>query len=81
MRTPPDSTANGTGGPLLTVEAAADYLSIGRTNMYALIKAGHVTTVQIGHLRRVPTESLAAYTTRLAAEQTAAGKDTHGYAA
>jgi excisionase family DNA binding protein len=36
---------------LLTVEAAAKQLSIGRTTMYALIKAGHIATVRIGQLR------------------------------
>jgi len=57
---------------LLSVEAAADQLSIGRTTMYALIKAGHITTVRIGRLRRVPAEALTAYTARLIAEQDAA---------
>jgi len=60
------------GSTLLTVEAAAAQLSIGRTTMYALIKAGHITTIQIGHLRRIPTEALTAYTTRLITEQHAA---------
>jgi len=57
---------------LLSVEAAADQLSIGRTTMYALIKAGHITTVRIGRLRRVPAEALVAYTARLIAEQNVA---------
>jgi excisionase family DNA binding protein len=78
---PPPTTAQPTtttpaelapGWTLLTVEAAAEYLSIGRTTMYALIKSGHVTTVRIGRLRRVPAEALAAYTARLTAEQNAA---------
>lgn len=50
---------------LLTVEAAADRLSVGRTTMYALIKAGHITTVRVGRLRRVPADALTAYTRRL----------------
>ena len=53
---------------LLTVEAAARQLSIGRTNMYALIKAGHITTVRIGSLRRVPADALTAYVQRLTAD-------------
>jgi excisionase family DNA binding protein len=55
---------------LLTVEAAATHLSIGRTTMYALLKSGHITSIRIGRLRRVPAEALAAYTTRLTTEQT-----------
>jgi excisionase family DNA binding protein len=57
---------------LLTVEAAAKQLSIGRTTMYGLIKAGQITTVQVGHLRRVPTSALTAYVERLADAATAA---------
>ncbi|MEV5296718.1 helix-turn-helix domain-containing protein [Amycolatopsis methanolica] len=57
---------------LLTVEAAAKQLSIGRTTMYALIKAGHIATVQIGQLRRVPAAALTAYVQQLTNHQTAA---------
>ena len=57
---------------LLSVEAAATQLSIGRTTMYALIKTGAIGSIKVGRLRRVPTEALAAYTTRLIAEQNAA---------
>jgi excisionase family DNA binding protein len=57
---------------LLTVEEAAQSLSIGRTTMYALLKEGHVNSVRIGRLRRIPAEALTAYTNRLAAEQNAA---------
>lgn len=56
---------------LLTVEAAAKRLSIGRTTMYALIKAGHIATVRIGHLRRIPTAAIAAYLDQLTAMQAA----------
>lgn len=51
---------------LLTVEAAADQLSIGRTTMYALIKARTIESVRVGRLRRVPASALTDYTTRLA---------------
>ncbi|SFJ76465.1 DNA binding domain-containing protein, excisionase family [Amycolatopsis sacchari] len=54
---------------LLKVEDAARALSIGRTTMYALIKAGHIATVQIGHLRRVPLAALEAYVQQLANDQ------------
>lgn len=57
---------------LLTVEAAAAQLSIGRTTMYALIKAGVITSIRIGRLRRIPAEALAAYITQLRTEQNAA---------
>jgi excisionase family DNA binding protein len=57
---------------LLTVEEAAQRLSIGRTTMYAILKAGHINSVRIGRLRRISTEALTAYTTRLIAKQHAA---------
>ncbi len=75
MSTPADQAIPGSMGcsprTLLSVEAAADQLSIGRTTMYALIKAGHITTVRIGRLRRVPAEALTTYTAHLLAEQNA----------
>lgn len=54
---------------LLTVEAAADQLSIGRTTMYALIRAGDIATVRVGRLRRIPADALTAYTAVLLAAQ------------
>jgi excisionase family DNA binding protein len=57
---------------LLTVEEAAQRLSIGRTTMYALLKAGQINSVRIGRLRRIPAEALTAYTDRLTVEQHAA---------
>lgn len=50
---------------LLTVEEAAEQLSIGRTHMYTLIRSGEVTSVRIGNLRRVPADEIAAYVQRL----------------
>lgn len=64
-----DTHTTGKGRVLLTVEDAAHALSIGRTTMYALIKAGHITTVRIGHLRRVPADALTTYVQQLAATQ------------
>jgi excisionase family DNA binding protein len=57
---------------LLTVEAAARRLSVGRTTMYALLKDGRINSVRIGRLRRIPAEALTAYTTHLIAERYAA---------
>ena len=57
---------------LLTVEEAAQRLSIGRTTMYALLKDGQINSVRIGRLRRIPSEALTVYTARLIAERHAA---------
>jgi excisionase family DNA binding protein len=46
---------------LLTVEDAAQRLSIGRTTMYSLISAGAIQSVTIGRLRRIPSECLEEY--------------------
>ena len=54
---------------LLSVEDAAAQLALSRTRLYGLIKNGEIVSVRIGRLRRVPVESLAAYTARLLAEQ------------
>ena len=54
---------------LLTVEEAARRLSLGRTTLYMLLKAGQIGSVRIGCRRRVPVAALAAYTSRLTAEQ------------
>ena len=66
---------------LLTVEEAARRLSLGRTTLYALLKADEIASVRIGRLRRIPTEALAAYTARLIAEQRTARKGTRHDAA
>jgi len=57
---------------LLTVEQAANRLSIGRTTMYTLLRTGQILSVRIGRLRRIPAEALTEYTTRLAKEQSVA---------
>jgi excisionase family DNA binding protein len=53
---------------LLTVEEAAQRLSIGRTTMYSLVTTGAVKSVTIGRLRRIPSECLLAYVSALVAE-------------
>lgn len=62
-------TANPKSNTLLTVEAAAKRLSIGRTTMYGLIKANQITTIRVGHLRRVPLFAITEYVERLTAAQ------------
>lgn len=54
---------------LLTVEAAAERLSIGRTMMYALVKTGDIESVCIGRLRRIPATALDSYARRLLSQQ------------
>ena len=60
------------GFTLLTVEEAARCLSIGRTTMFALLRAREIESVQIGRLRRVHVSALVAYAARLASEQSPA---------
>jgi excisionase family DNA binding protein len=66
--TPADATPD---GPrlVLSVEAAADMLSISRTRMFALLKSGSVRSVRIGRLRRIPAEALTAYVDQLKQQQ------------
>lgn len=57
---------------MLTVEAAAERLSISRTRMYALIKAGDVTSVRVGRLRRIPGVAIDEFIANLITAQRAA---------
>jgi excisionase family DNA binding protein len=50
---------------LLTVEEAAETLTIGRTTMFALIKDGSVRSVRIGARRLVPFASLESFVAEL----------------
>jgi len=50
---------------LLTVEEAADRLSVGRTYMFELIRSGTVPSVRVGKLRRVRPEDLEGYVAAL----------------
>ncbi|GAA1984368.1 excisionase family DNA-binding protein [Amycolatopsis minnesotensis] len=56
---------------LLSVEAAAEQLSIGRTTMFALIKAGQVATVRVGRRRLVPKTALITYIEQLSVAKSA----------
>ncbi|MGW0807566.1 excisionase family DNA-binding protein [Nonomuraea sp. NPDC002799] len=53
---------------LLRPEEAADYLGIGRTKVYELIRSGALRSVRIGTLRRVPATALTEFVTRLEQE-------------
>jgi excisionase family DNA binding protein len=68
---PPPAPETRTERVLLSVEEAAERLSISRTRTYALIKAGDLVSVRVGRLRRVPAEALSKFTARLVAEQQA----------
>lgn len=57
---------------LLTVEQAAEQLSLSRATVYRLIKASEVASVRIGRARRVPTDALADYVHRLSHQQSQA---------
>lgn len=57
---------------VLTVEQAAERLGIGRTLMYSLVSSGEVESVTIGRLRRIPSDALVQYVSKLRAD--AAGK-------
>lgn len=54
---------------LLTIERAGARLGIGRTQAFALVKAGDLKSVKIGRSRRVLADSVNAYVARLTAEQ------------
>ena len=59
---PPASTQEPT---LLTAEAAASYLMVSRTVVFALIKSGALDSVQIGTARRVPRSACDSYVAEL----------------
>jgi excisionase family DNA binding protein len=50
---------------LLTIEAAAELLSLGRTTVYELVATGELASVKIGRSRRVSYESLRRFAERL----------------
>ena len=52
---------------LLTVEQAAEWLGVGRTTMFALLRDGEVRSVQIGRLRRIRPADLQTYINGLCA--------------
>jgi len=46
---------------LCTISEAQEYLSIGRTKLYALMDAGEIPYVKLGRARRIPRNSLALF--------------------
>lgn len=54
---------------LLTVEEAAERISICRSNMFKLIRQGDVESVTIGRLRRVTPTALEDFVRRLSQRQ------------
>lgn len=50
---------------LLKPEEAAEVLSIGRSKVYELIGTGELASVRIGTSRRVPTDALVEFASRL----------------
>ena len=50
---------------LLTMEEAAQMLSLGRTYFYDLVMRNQIASVKIGRKRRVPIVALQAYVDRL----------------
>jgi excisionase family DNA binding protein len=63
-RTPPTKL-------LLTVNEAAQTLSLGRSAMYALLLSGAVPSIKIGRVRRVPLYGLEAFIYRQVSEDSA----------
>jgi excisionase family DNA binding protein len=49
---------------LLSVDEAAQRLSIGRSLLYELLAAGEIHSVQVGRLRRVPASALSDFINR-----------------
>lgn len=54
---------------LLTVEEAAEALSLGKTKVYELIGGGLLRTVTVGRARRVPADALHEFVTSLTDER------------
>lgn len=54
---------------LLRPEEAAEYLSIGRTEIFRLIKTGELESVTIGRLRRIPVAACERFVTARVGER------------
>jgi excisionase family DNA binding protein len=65
---------------LMTVNEAAQALSIGRPKMWQLVMTGEVLSIKIGASRRIPVAALEAYVQRLsdAAEQELQRRELYG---
>ncbi|MGW6408984.1 excisionase family DNA-binding protein [Streptomyces vinaceus] len=73
MASPTEQSANCAQGTLpgdstlvlLTVEEAARRLQIGRTSCFRLIREGHLESVPVGRLRRVPADAVIEFAAQL----------------
>jgi excisionase family DNA binding protein len=61
--TMPDVQPTTDSPALLTVEAAAHFLSLGRTTVYALMEAGKLRYKRVGRARRIPRAELEHFAT------------------
>jgi excisionase family DNA binding protein len=66
---PHSASGEGSAAVLIRPEEAAQRLSVGRTQVYALIASGALPSVKIGRLRRVPVVALEAFVSALRAGQ------------
>jgi excisionase family DNA binding protein len=53
-----------------SIDEAFPALSIGRTQLFVLLRRGEIASVKVGRRRLIPAASLDAYLARLIAEQT-----------
>ena len=60
-----DVTLRASDRMLLTVEEAAERLSISRAQMWRLISRGDVASLHVGRLRRIEPEALTDYISRM----------------
>jgi excisionase family DNA binding protein len=56
---------------LVTPEDAAEFLAVGRTKIYELLRTGALESVRIGAARRIPASALTAYVERLRRDEAA----------
>jgi excisionase family DNA binding protein len=56
-----DSTTDILADGMLTVGAAAEFLSVGRTTIYGAMDSGQLAYVKIGRSRRIPRRALVAF--------------------
>ena len=54
---------------LLTLSEAQELLSLSRSTVYALVRAGELEAVKVGRALRIPADAVAAFISRLRTEQ------------
>jgi len=57
--------------PLLTVEEVGQYLKIGRSTLYSLLRRGELKSLRIGGTRRISTKQLIEFIEKLEVENDA----------